>query len=236
MVIGQRNVENDKTNEILAFAPLLEPINLAGRVVTADALHTQKKAARLVVGKKGHYIFGVKENQPKLWNAAVDAGDGIDLDHPEHETCERAHGRIDRHRVWSAPVPSTITFPHARTFIIVERESSTLDDVRVSIETRFYVTDLAEADACVEHLLRLVRGHWAIESLHWVRDNTFDEDRSQVRTGTLPRVLATLRNLAIGIIGHATDRTVNIAAATRQLARQPDTTLDLLGIPPLLCK
>jgi len=236
MVIGQRNVENDKTNEILAFAPLLEPINLADRVVTADAMHTQKNAARLVAGKGGHYIFGVKENQPRLWNAAVDAGDGIDLDHPEHETCERAHGRIDRHRVWSAPVPSTITFPHARTFIIVERESSTLDDVRVSIETRFYVTDLTEADACVEHLLRLVRGHWAIESLHWVRDNTFDEDRSQVRTGTLPRVLATLRNLAIGIIRHTTYRTVNIAAATRQLARQPDLALDLLGIPPLFCK
>jgi hypothetical protein len=125
---------------------------------------------------------------------------------------------------------------HARRFIVVERESSTLDDVRVSIETRFYVTDLAEADACVEQLLRLVRGHWSIESLHWVRDNTFDEDRSQVRTGTIPRVLATLRNLAIGIIRHTTYRTVNIAAATRQLARQPDVTLDLLGIPPLLCK
>jgi len=236
MVIGQRNVENDKTNEILAFAPLLEPINLAGRVVTADAIHTQKKAARLVVGKKGHYIFGVKENQPKLWNAAVDAGDGIDLDHPEHETCERAHGRIDRHRVWSAPVPSTITFPHARTFILVERESSTLDDVRVSIETRFYVTDLTADDAGIEHLFRLVHGHWSIESLHWVRDNTFDEDRSQVRTGTLPRVLATLRNLAIGIIRHATYRSVNIAAATRQLARQPGLALDLLGIPRGLCK
>jgi hypothetical protein len=81
-----------------------------------------------------------------------------------------------------------------------------------------------------------VRGHWAIESLRWVRDNTFDEDRSQVRTGALPRVLATLRNLAIGIIRHATYRSVNIAAATRRLARQPDLALDLLGIPPLLCK
>ncbi|MHB8458217.1 MAG: ISAs1 family transposase [Acidimicrobiales bacterium] len=166
----QCNVENDKTNEILAFAPLLGPINLAGRVVTADAIHTQKKAARLVIGKKGHYIFGVKENQPKLWNAAVDAADGIDLEHPEHETCERAHGRIDRHRVWSAPVPSTITFPHARTFIIVERESSTLDDVRVSIETRSSVTDLTTDDAGIEHQFRLVHGHWSIEnSLHWVR-------------------------------------------------------------------
>jgi hypothetical protein len=110
------------------------------------------------------------------------------------------------------------------------------NDVRISIETRFYVTDLTEADASIEHLLRLVRGHWSIESLHWVRDNTFDEDRSQVRTGTLPRVLATLRNLAISIIRHTTYRSVNIAAATRQLARQPDITLDLLGIPPLLCK
>lgn len=237
MVIGQRNVENDKTNEILAFAPLLEPLNLTGRVVTADAMHTQTKAARLVVRKGGHYIFGVKENQPKLWNAAVDAGDGIDLDHPQHETCQRAHGRIDRHRVWSASVPSTITFPHARTYIIVERESSTLGDVRTSIETRYYVTDLTTDDASIEHLFRLVHGHWSIEnSLHWVRDVTFGEDLSQVRTGTLPRILATLRNLAIGIIRHATYRSVNIAAATRQLARQPDLTLDLLGIPRGLCK
>ena len=60
MVIGQRNVENDKTNEILAFAPLLEPLALSGRVVTADAIHTQKTAARLVVGKGGHYIVGIK--------------------------------------------------------------------------------------------------------------------------------------------------------------------------------
>ena len=236
MVISQANVENDKTNEILAFAPLIEPLDLKGRVVTADAMHTQKNAARLITGKGGHYVFGVKQNQPTLWNAAVEAGNRIDLDRPEIETSARGHGRIDRHRVWSAPVPATTRLPYASRFLIVERESSTLDDVRVSIETRFYVTDLTEADACVEHLLRLVRGHWAIESLHWVRDNTFDEDRSQVRTGTLPRVLATLRNLAIGIIRHTTYRTVNIAAATRQLARQPDLALDLLGIPPLLCK
>ncbi len=237
MVIGQRNVENDKTNEILAFAPLLEPLNLVGRVVTADAMHTQKKAAGLVIGKGGHYIFGVKENQPRLWNAAVEAANEIDLDQPEYESCTRGHGRIDRHRAWTAPVPSSTDFPHASRYIIIERESSTLDDVRTSIETRYYVTDLTTDDASIEHLFRLVHGHWSIEnSLHWVRDVTFGEDLSQVRTGTLPRILATLRNLAIGIIRHATYRTVNIAAATRQLARQPDLTLDLLGIPRGLCK
>ncbi len=236
MVIGQANVENDKTNEIVAFPALIDPLGLTGRVVTADAMHTQKNATRLIIGKGGHYILGVKQNQPKLWDAAVEVGNSIDIDRPEHETTTRAHGRIDRHRAWSVPVPQGTSFPHACRFAIVERESSTLDDVRVSIETRFYVTDLTEAHASIEHLLRLVRGHWSIESLHWVRDNTFDEDRAQVRTGTIPRVLATLRNLAIGIIRHTTYRSVNIAAATRQLARQPDITLDLLGIPPLLCK
>ena len=87
----------------------------------------------------------------------------------------------------------------------------------------------------VAAILRLgYRQYLPLEGYYAVRDN--DEDRSQVRTGTIPRVLATLRNLAIGIIRHTTYRSVNIAAATRQLARQPDITLDLLGIPPLLCK
>ena len=237
-VVGQANVDNDKTNEILAFAPLLRPVELTGRVVTADAMHTQKKAASFVVDDKGgHYVFGVKENQPKLWNAALDAAESVDLDHPEHETVQRAHGRIDRHRIWTVPVPSQVTFPHAETYLVLERESSTLDDVRTSIETRYYVTDLTRMQASPQHLLRLVRDHWSIENgLHWVRDVTFDEDRSQVRTGTLPRVLATLRNLAISAIRHAAYRGVNIAAATRQLAREPARTLDLLGVPPLLCK
>lgn len=80
---------------------------------------------------------------------------------------------------------------------------------------------LDEQQAGPEHLFRLINGHWGIESLHWVRDVTYDEDRSQARTGTLPRVLATLRNLAISIICYATERTVNIAAATRSSPGSP---------------
>jgi hypothetical protein len=72
--------------------------------------------------------------------------------------------------------------------------------------------------------------------VHWVRDVTFDEDRFQVRAGIPPCVLATLRNLAISAILYATSRTVNIVTANRQLARQSDRTLDLLGNPPLVCK
>lgn len=167
MVLGQRNVDNDKTNEILALAPLLEPLTLTGMVLTADAMHTQRRAAELVVATKGgHYILGVKKNQPALWDAGIDALDRIDIDRPEHESFQRGHGRIDRHRVWTAPVPPTVQFPHAKRYIIVERESSTLADVRTSIETRIYVTDLTEDQASPEHLFRLVGGHWGIEVRH----------------------------------------------------------------------
>lgn len=232
MVLGQRNVDNDKSNEIVAFVPLLERLALAGRVVTADAIHTQRTAATFLVGQGAHYVMGVKANQPRLWNAALEAGEAIDFEHPEHESLRRGHGRIDRHRVWTAPVPDEAGFPSAKRFVIVERESSTLADERKSIEIRYYVTDLDAFEACARHLFRLVNGHWSIENgLHWVRDVTFGEDLSQARTGTLPRVLATLRNLAIGIIRHTTSRSVNIAAATRQLAREPHRALDLLGIP-----
>lgn len=83
------------------------------------------------------------------------------------------------------------------------------------------------------HQFRFVSAHWPIdESVHWARDITFAEDKSQVRTRTIPHILATQRISAIGIIRHTTDRTVNIAAATRQLPREPIVTLDLLGFPP----
>ena len=95
---------------------------------------------------------------------------------------------------------------------------------------------LTAEQASPQHLHRLINGHWSIEnSLHWVRDVTYDEDRSQVRTGSSPRVLATLPNLAISAIRYAAHRTINIAAATRQLARQPNLTLDLLGVQNRLC-
>lgn len=234
-VIGQRDVDNDKTNEIKIMRPLLAPLDIAGQVITADPMHTQQDAARFIVETKaGHYLFGVKANQPTLHNHGLAAIAASDLDRPDHETVRRGHGRIDRHRVWVVPVPAGTRFPHAAQFVLVERESSNLDNERTSIETRIYVTDLTEAQADAVNLLRLTVGHWAIESHHWIRDVTYGEDLSQIRVGTTPRVMATLRNLAISIIRYTAGIAVNIAAATRQLARQPATTLDLLGIPELI--
>ena len=94
--------------------------------------------------------------------------------------------------------------------------------------TAYAVTSLTAAQASPARLANYVRGHWGIEALHHIRDTTFAEDASQTRTGTTPRAMASLRNLAIGILhahGHR-----NIAAALRRNARDATRLLPLLGI------
>ncbi|MCX6028494.1 MAG: ISAs1 family transposase [Chloroflexi bacterium] len=98
-------------------------------------------------------------------------------------------------------------------------------------EIVYGVTSLTPQQADAAHLLHLVRGHWCIENrTHWVRDVTFDEDRSTVRCGNIPQVMAALRNVAISLArlaGHT-----NIAAACRHYAARPWAALALLGIQP----
>jgi hypothetical protein len=85
------------------------------------------------------------------------------------------------------------------------------------------------AQASPIRLADLIRGHWTIENgLHWVRDVTFAEDASQLRTGTGPQVMACLRNLTIGVLSRAGP--VNLAAALRHHARDPRRPLATLGI------
>jgi hypothetical protein len=93
----------------------------------------------------------------------------------------------------------------------------------------YAITSLSFAQARPARLADLLRGHWAIENgLHWVRDVTFAEDASQVRTGTAPQVMAALRNLVIGVLSRA--GAVNLAAALRHHARDPARPLATLEI------
>ena len=94
--------------------------------------------------------------------------------------------------------------------------------------TVYAITSLTHAQAGPARLANLIRGHWAIEALHHVRDTTFAEDGSQVRTGATPNVMATLRNLVIGELSRAGP--VNVAAALRRHARNPRRPLATLGI------
>jgi predicted transposase YbfD/YdcC len=120
-------------------------------------------------------------------------------------------------------------FPHAKQIVRVYRERSTLDNEMISHETAYYLTSLPADLADNIDLDRLVRGHWSIENrVHYVRDVTYDEDRSQAYTGNGPRTLATCRNLAISALrlhGHT-----NIAKAIRHIARNTTRALTILGL------
>lgn len=99
---------------------------------------------------------------------------------------------------------------------------------KVSSEVRYAITSLGESVEAAQ-LLRLVRGHWSIENrLHYVRDMTFGEDKSQVRTGSAPEVMAALRNVVIGVLRAA--GWTNIAAGLRNIGWQPGAALRLLGL------
>jgi predicted transposase YbfD/YdcC len=228
-VLAQHQV-NGAPGEVPGFVPLLAGVDLAGAVVTADALHTHADAAEfLVTRKQAHYLFTVKANQPTLLGRCQRL--------PWHQvpvldrTRDRAHGRIETRTLKVVSVGG-LGFPHVAQVIQVTRKTR---DLRSPRRRRwrtvvvYAVTSLPHAHASPGRLADLIRGHWAIENgLHWVRDVTFAEDGSQVRTGTGPQVMACLRNLVIGALSRAGP--VNLAAALRHHSRNPYRPLATLGI------
>lgn len=130
----------------------------------------------------------------------------------------RGHGRIERRALRVRPVPADdrlAGFPSACQMIMITRERATLQGKPLGeLEVAFAITSLSRQEASPRDLARLLRGHWRIENgLHYVRDVTYGEDQSRVRTGSGPRVMASLRNLAISI--HRLHGEANIRHATR---------------------
>jgi predicted transposase YbfD/YdcC len=146
-------------------------------------------------------------------------------------TRDRAHGRVEL-RTLKAVSVGGFGFPHTAQVVQVTRKTRHLGTRRWRTVVIYAVTSLAHAQASPARLADLLRGHWAIENgLHYVRDVTFAEDASQVRSGTGPQVMACLRNLVIGTLSRAAEP-VYLAAALRHHARDPARPLATLGITP----
>jgi predicted transposase YbfD/YdcC len=224
-VLGQAGVDG-KTNEITQFRPLLERLDLTSTVVTADALHTQREHADwLVTQMHAAYVLIVKANQPTLHHQLANLP-WRDIPIADY-TRNRGHGRVELRRLQVTTVAG-LDFPHAAQAIRITRRVRSLHSRRWRTVRVYAVTSLTAAMAHPARLADWIRGHWGIEALHHLRDVTFAEDACQVRTGTAPRAMASLRNLAIGIL-HARGHR-NIAAALRRNARDATRPLALLGI------
>jgi len=231
VTLAQHAVD-DKTNEITAVEPLLQQLVLEGRIVTMDALLTQRHIAQTIVEKGGDYVMIVKENQPQL-RADIELVFMLPPvgDHQASaRTVDLGHGRIEqRNLTTSAALVGYSDWPGLAQVFELGRHVMFQKTGQERVEVVYGVTSLRPERATPERLLALVRGQWQIENKsHWVRDVTFDEDRSQVRCGNIPQVMAALRNTAIGLLRYAGYS--NIAAACRRLAAQPLQALALIGI------
>jgi predicted transposase YbfD/YdcC len=231
ITLAQHAVD-DKTNEINAVEHILHQLVLEGRIVTMDALLTQRHVAQTIVEKGGDYVMIVKENQPRL-RADIELvftlppiGDRQDT----ARTVDIGHGRIEQRNITtSAALVGYSDWPGLAQVFELGRHVMFQKTGTERVEVIYGVTSLRPERGTPERLLALVRGQWQIENKsHWVRDVTFDEDRSQVRCGNIPQIMAALRNTTIGLLrwaGHT-----NIAAACRRLAAQPVQALALSGI------
>jgi predicted transposase YbfD/YdcC len=219
-VLGQVAVD-EKSNEIPAVRELLKAFaDLAGAVLTIDAMHTQHDTARAILGRGADYVMTVKANMPTMyqqlkklpWTRV-----------PAVSSVSTGHGRRARRTIKIALAPAWIEFDGAAQ--VAQLRRTVTKKGKKTVEVVYLIT--SDRDAGPATLAAWARGHWHIENkLHWVRDVTYQEDKSLVRTGNAPRVMATLRSLAISILhldGHA-----NIAAANRHHAREPERTLKLL--------
>ncbi|MEU4252204.1 ISAs1 family transposase [Amycolatopsis sp. NPDC026612] len=209
------------SSEISWFEPLLDSIDPTGKVVTADALHTTAEHARYLHARGAYYVFTVKENQHRL-HGLLDSLPWHDI--PTHTTENRGHGRTERRITQLAPLGEylgypTIDFPHATHAFLIERYTTHHTSGKHTAHAALGITNITRRWAHPAHVGGYVRGHWHIENkLHYVRDVTYTEDASRARTGTGPRVMASLRNLAISTIRH--HGWINTAAT------QPDTPPD----------
>ncbi|MFD1277695.1 ISAs1 family transposase [Streptomyces kaempferi] len=193
----------DKTNEITGFTALLTPFDLTGTVVTADALHTQREHAKwLVEVKKAHYLLVVKGNQPTL-HTALKSLPWKEVTARRYDR-EAGHGRRETRSVRTLTVTGLgLDFPHVVQAAKILRHRTDLKTGKVTRQTVHAITDMTAREASPRLIGRLAWSQWGIEAVHHVRDATFAEDASKVRTGHGPENMATLRNFAINTLRDA---------------------------------
>lgn len=204
VTLGQVAV-NEKTNEIGAAPALLADLVIEGRVFTMDALLTQRTIAQYLIDHKGDYIMLVKDNQPTLRDDLAVLFSGPDTPRfidDQHSTLEKARGRVEvRTLQTSSALNDYVNWPGVQQVFRLNRKTTILKTGNVRAETVYGLTSVAVPRAGAARLLKATRGQWTIENRsHWIRDVLFGEDDSQLRAGRLPHVMATLRNVVIGLI------------------------------------
>ena len=199
--------------------------DLRGQVVIADALHTQRSHATYLHGREAFYLFSVAENQPKRFEAVKamawqQAPVGF-------EESQKGHGRNEKRITKVLPAPPGLPFPNAAQVILTERITTGRPGGKIQAVAALAITALPAPLVGPRDLAGHIRNRWRIEVNHHIKDATYGEDASHVRTGS-PRIMASIRNQALNL-AHIAGFTSTPDANDHYKAR-PDQALELLGL------
>jgi len=242
LVLGQRKVDV-KSNEITAIPELLQLLNLAGCIVTIDAMGCQKTIAAQVIAQDGDYILALKENQPHLYDDVVrlfEWADNINYADLEHDTARetgKGHGRVET-RVCDTLSGDAVTgmLTHSTEWAgldtVIRIQATRRSGDAETQETRYYLSSLAtERPKLAQTALHSVRRHWGIENeLHWVLDVAFQEDASRIRKGHGAENMAVLRHIVLSLLNQEAERSVGIKNRRLMAGWNPDSLLSVLAI------
>ena len=239
---------SEKTNEIPVSIELLKAFDVAGLVITTDALLTQRKFCQEILGRQADYCLPVKANQKQLYEdirALFEPFDETDPPEVERRRFENLHaeagaylqtytdtetakGRITTRTLTASTLLTEHTdWPGLQQVYQYTTHQTSEKTGHVKCHTQYGITSLTPQRASAADLIKLRREHWTIENkLHWIRDTVFQEDASCVRTGVIPQVMAAMRNTAISVLrftGHT-----KITDALQLFAANPKLAVNLI--------
>ena len=214
--------------------PLLDPIDIKGKDITADALLTQRNFADYLVRlRHAHYHFTIKKNQPTLledirfYFQDRKEPDFILYDPPDH-------GRIESRKIWiTSELNNYLNFPHVGQAFVIERESIDKKTGKCSKDVAYGITSRTPEQADAKRVLITNRLHWSIESCHNIIDWNYDEDRSRISKGYGPENMTRFRSFAVSII--KSKGVKSVAQKMRQLTRNTRLVFDYLRMTKNSC-
>ncbi len=237
LVLGQRKVD-EKSNEITAIPKLLKLLDIAGCIVTIDAIGTQTKIAKTIIEQGADYLLAVKENQGNLYEDIQDLFEedarynfeGAPYDYAK--TVNKGHGRIEIRQCWAISDPEYLAQIRDRerwsglksvVMLVSERRIGEVSEIL----TRYFISSL---DSKAENILKVKRSHWGIENrLHWVLDIAFNEDHSRVCQKNAPHNFAILRHMALNLLKQEHTAKVGIKAKRLKCGWDTDYLLSVLA-------
>ncbi len=229
-VLAQHQVR-EKENEISAVKTWLQAFQVQDRIVSADAMHTQRYFCAMLRRFQSHYLLIAKKNQPQMYEDLQLFFEDPEADHSgwqSAKSCNKGHGRLESREITtSTDLTSFFERDWQDIAQVFRLQRSVIRKGKTSQEVVYGLTSLPPKQADPARLLHLNRAHWQIENrLHWRRDVTLGEDHSQVRKGQAPQVLAALDNAVLSLADAL--HISNLAAQMRTFAAHPEQALALL--------